>query len=210
MNKKPSTQQNKPTQKYKQLFYRNKRSAATPATLLLMGDDVRMFYNVMEKLRLMNPKTGLNSRRYGLVILHDYPFVYLDKEKGEMVSKVGTLFASVTRESFEKYFQISDKMRVEDKLNVPLMAFHHAYFIANDGVQEMMPSERSNLNCIRSINGQKHLQFTQVTFMGVSYVSEKIASTIFKLDFLTDTQSENLTKNVIERAKTPPATEKQQ
>jgi hypothetical protein len=210
MNKKPSTHQHKPVLKYKQLFYRNKRTVNTPNTLLLMGDDVRMFYNVMEKLRLMNPKTGLNARRYGLVILHDYPFVYLDKEKGEVATKLGTLYASITRESFEKHFHVGDKARADDKLNVPLEAFHHAYFIANDGVNEMMPSERSNLNCIRSISGQKHLQFTQVTFMGVSYVSEKIAATIFKLDFLTDTQSENLTKNVIERAKTPPVIEKQQ
>jgi hypothetical protein len=209
MNKKPNQQQVKQLPKYKQLFYRSRRTGATPNALLLIGDSVRMFYNVMEKLRLMNPKTGLNARRYGLAIMHEYSFIYLDKEKGKMVTRVGTLYASLTREAFEEHFHVDEKNRVEAKPNIPLMAFHNAFFIDNESEVEQESGKSKELAvfiCIRSISGQKNLQFMKMPALGSAYMADKIASTIFKLDFMTDVQAESATKDIIEKAKSPPLT----
>jgi hypothetical protein len=205
MNKKPTNHAKSNIPKYKQLYFRSRRNEATPPSLQVIGDSVRMFYNVMEKLRLMNPKTGLNARKYGLVILHEYSFIYLDKEKGEMATKVGTLYASITRESFEEYFQVDEKNRVEAKVNIPLVAFHHAFFIDNQTEIEEggKHKDRVIFYCIRSIQGQKNLQFVKVPCLGVGYIADKIASTIFKLDYMTDDQAANVTKEIIEKAKSP-------
>jgi hypothetical protein len=206
MNKKPTNQAKSNIPKYKQLYFRSRRNDATPPALQVIGDSVRMFYNVMEKLRLMNPKTGLNARKYGLVILHEYSFIYLDKEKGEMTTRIGTLYASITRESFEEYFQVDEKNRVEAKVNIPLIAFHHAFFIDNVSENEEggKHKDRVVFSCIRSIQGQKHLQFVKIPCLGIGYIADKIASTVFKLDYMTDDQAASATQEVIERAKTKP------